>query len=51
MEMDRRRNCYACGGFWHMAHYCRNWERVAERRRLEYEEPYKHENNLKGEEN
>ena len=25
MEVDRGRNCYACGGFVHMAHYCRNW--------------------------
>jgi len=28
MEVDRRRNCYACGGFGHMAHHCRNKERV-----------------------
>jgi len=25
MEVDRGRNCYAYGGFGHMAHYCRNW--------------------------
>jgi len=24
MEMGRGRNCYACGGFGHMAHHCRN---------------------------
>ena len=24
MEVDRGRNCYACGGFGHMAHHCRN---------------------------
>jgi len=39
MEIDRRRNCYACGGFGYMAHHCRNREqkeRVAEERRLEY---------------
>jgi len=24
MEVDRERNCYACGGFGHMAQYCRN---------------------------
>jgi len=24
MEVDIRRNCYACGGFGHMAHHCRN---------------------------
>jgi len=38
MEVDRRRNCYTCGGFGHMAQHCRNWGRgrVAEGRRLEY---------------
>jgi len=39
MEVDRERNCYACGCFGHIAHHCRNrWqrERVAEERRLEY---------------
>ena len=25
MEVDRRRNCYACGDFGHMACHCRNW--------------------------
>jgi len=24
MEVDHRRNCYACRGFGHMAHNCRN---------------------------
>jgi len=24
MEVDRGRNCYTCGGFGHMACYCRN---------------------------
>ena len=39
MEIDRRRNCFACGGFGHMACNCRNWGmrgRVAENRRVEY---------------
>jgi len=39
MEVDRGRNCYACGGFGHMAHHCRNREqrgRAMERRRVEY---------------
>jgi len=38
MEMDRGRNCYACRGFGHMAHYCRNQrrKRVMEGRRVEY---------------
>ena len=38
MEVDRGRNCYACGGFGHMAHYCRNRGRgrPMDRRRVEY---------------
>ena len=39
MEIDRRRNCFACGGFGHMACHCRNQGmrgRVAENRRVEY---------------
>ena len=28
MEVDRGRNCYACGGFGHMARNCRNRGRV-----------------------
>jgi len=56
MEVDRRRNCYACGGFGHMAHHCRNRRRVIQRRRVEYgreriEEINDHRDNLKGMEN
>jgi len=59
MEVDRGRNCYACGGFGHMAHYCRNRgqrRRVAEGRRLEYRRGeikgnFEHLDNLKGVEN
>jgi len=59
MEIDRGRNCYTCGCFEHMAHYCRNWEqrgRVAENRRLEYrgeriEGIHEQLDNLKGVEN
>jgi len=38
MEVDRRRNCYACKGFRYIAYHCRNWERgrVEQGRRLEY---------------
>jgi len=39
MEIDRGRNCYACGGFRHMACHCRNWGqrgRVVDNRRVEY---------------
>jgi len=25
VEVDQGRSCYACGGFRHMARYCRNW--------------------------
>ena len=31
MEIDRGRNCYACGGFGHMARNCRNRGRVMRR--------------------
>jgi len=59
MEVDRGRNCYACGGFGHMARNCRNRGqrgRVAENRRVEYgggriEEIENFSNNLKGDEN
>ena len=38
MEVDWGRNCYACRGFGHMAHHCRNRrrERAMERRRVKY---------------
>ena len=55
MKVDQGRNCYACGGFGHMAHHCRNRrrERPIEGRRMEYgggriEEIYDNANNLKG---
>jgi len=58
MEVDRGRNCYACGGFGHIARHCRNRGRgrPMEGRRVEYgrgriEEINKHSNNLKGVEN
>ena len=58
MEVDRGRNYYACRGFGHMAHHCRNRgrERVIEGRKMEYggeriEEIHKLSNNLKGVEN
>ena len=55
MEIDRGRNCFACGGFGHMAHHCRNRGRrgrVVENRRVEYgggqiEEIMNFANNLK----
>ena len=59
MEIDRGRNCYACGGLRHMARHCRNQGqrgRVAENRRVEYgggriEEIMNFSNNLKEGEN
>ena len=39
MEVDCGRNCYACGGFGHMARHCRNREmrgKVVENGRVEY---------------
>ena len=59
MEIDRGRNCYACGGFGHMARHCRNWGqrgRVGDNRRVEYgggriEEIFNSSDNLKEGEN
>jgi len=58
MEVDRRRNCYACGRFRHMAHHCRNRGRgrPMEGRRVEYgreriKEINDHRDNLKEVEN
>jgi len=58
IEVDRRRNCYACREFRHMAHHCKNQgrERVADERRLKYgggriEGNHVYENNLKEEKN
>jgi len=58
MEVDWGRNCYACGGFGHMASHCRNRGRgrPMEGRRMEYdggliEEIFDNANNLKGGEN
>ena len=54
MKVDQGRNCYACGGFGHMAHHCRNRKRgrAMEGRRVEYrgeriEKINEHSNNLK----
>ena len=59
MEVDRVRNCFACGGFGHMTRHCRNWGqrgRIADNRRVEYgggriEEIENFLNNLKVDEN
>ena len=58
MEVDRGRNCFACGGFGHMARHCRNRGRgrPMEGRRVEYsggriKEILDNMNNLKGEGN
>ena len=58
MEVDRGRNCYACRGFGHMAHHCRNRGRgrPMDGRRVEYgggriEEIFDQRDNLKGAEN
>ena len=59
MEVDRVRNCFACGGFGHMTRHCRNQGqrgRIADNRRVEYgggriEEIENFFNNLKVDEN
>ena len=58
IEVDRRRNCYACGGFGHIACHCRNRKRgrLMEEKRVEYsggqiKEIFDNMNNLKEGEN
>ena len=58
MEVDRGQNYYACRGFWHIAHNCRNRGRgrPIDGRRVEYsggriEEIFDNSNNLKEGEN
>ena len=59
MKVDRGRNCFACGGFGHMACHCRNRGqrgRVVDNRRVEYgggriEEIFNLSDNLKEGEN
>ena len=58
MEVDRGRNCYACGGFGHIAYHYRNRgrERPMEGWRVDYgggkiEKINNYTNNLKGVEN
>ena len=58
MEVDRGRNCYACGRFGYMARHCRNRGRgwTMDGRRVEYgggriEEIFDQRDNLKGAEN
>jgi len=59
IKVDRGRNCYACGGFGHIAYHCRNQgqrRKVVENRRVEYggrkiEEIPNFVNNLKEKEN
>jgi len=56
MEIDRGRNCFACGEFGHMARPCRNRGRMMQGRRIEYgrgriKEINDHRDNLKWVEN
>jgi len=44
MDVDRERNCYACGGFGYLARHCRN-RRMGMNRRMEIEGD---NSNLKG---
>jgi len=48
--VDRRKNCYNCGGFKHIAKHCRNWEFVVQGRKIEYKDNH-NTNNLEEEEN
>ena len=49
MEVDRGRNCYACGKFRHMARHCRNRGeriRIGDGKRLEYRQRWGREGNF-----
>ena len=48
IDMDRRRNCYSCGGFGHLVWNCRR-QIMGQGRRVEYENNRNNENNLNGE--
>jgi len=38
MEIDRKRNCYNCRGFRHIARYYRNQRFVTQEKRIEYKD-------------
>jgi len=49
IEVDRRRNCYSCGGFGHLAQNCRR-QIMGQERRMEYENTHSNgQSNLNGE--
>jgi len=51
MKVDRRRNCYSCGRFGHLAWNCRNWRIIGQEKRIEYRDNRNNLDNLKEEEN
>ena len=49
MEVNRKRNCYSCGGFGHLARNCKK-QIMGQERRMEYENTCNNGlNNLDGE--
>ena len=36
MNVYRKRSCYNCGGFGHIARHCKSWGIVGQERRIEY---------------
>ena len=51
MKVDKRRNCYSCGGFGHLVQNCRNQRIIGQGRRIEYGDNMNGNQNLNGEEN
>jgi len=49
IDIDRRRNCYNCGGLGYLARNCKNQGLVSQGRRIEYEDNMNMINNLKEE--
>ena len=38
IDINRRKNCYNCEGFRHMARNCKNWRAVEQGRMISYQE-------------
>jgi len=51
IDVDRKRNCYSCGGFGHLVWNCRNQKIISQEKRMEYRDNVNNVSNLKKKEN
>jgi len=51
MDVNRKRNCYSCGGFGHLVWNCRNQKIIGQEKRMEYRDNVNNVSNLKKKEN